>query len=49
MYETCGMRTCANVVHWNGMQRNTLRWFSHLKRNKSEEFVKKVYVGKIES
>ena len=30
------------------MKRNTLRWFDHLERKRSEEFVKKLYVSKIE-
>ncbi len=30
------------------MKRNTLRWFGHIERMNSEEFVKKVYVNEIE-
>ncbi len=29
------------------LKRNTLRWFGHTERMKSEEFVKKVYVSEI--
>ena len=42
VYERCSMETCANGVVWcRGMvkKRNTLRWFGHLERKKSEEFV----------
>ncbi len=34
------------VVEW--VKRNTLRWFGHIERMNSEEFVKKVYVSEIE-
>ncbi len=30
------------------MKRNTLRWFGHIERMRSEGFVKKVYVSEIE-
>ena len=45
VYEICGLGNCANavkceVVEW--VKRNTLRWFGHIERMKSEEFVKKV-------
>ncbi len=30
------------------MKRNTLRWFGHVERMNSEEFVEKVYVGETE-
>ena len=42
VYERCNMETCANGVVWcRGMvkKRITLRWFGHLERKKSEEFV----------
>ena len=47
MYERCGIGPCANgvkccVVEW--VKINTLRWFDHIERKTSEEFVKKVYV-----
>ena len=50
MNERCGMTLCANrlncgVVKW--VIRNTLRWFDHIERKKSEEFVKKVYGSEI--
>ena len=37
-------------MYCSGMGRKitTLRWFIHLERKKSEEFVKKVYVSEIE-
>ncbi len=52
VYERCSMRTCANgvkrgVVEW--LKRNILRWFGHIKRMNSEQFVKKVYVSDIDS
>ncbi len=31
------------MLEWR--KRNTLRWFGHIKRMESEEFVKKVYVS----
>ncbi len=48
MYERCGMGSQANgvncgVVEW--VNRNTLRWFGHIERMGSEEFVRKVYVS----
>ncbi len=48
VYESCGMGSCANgvncgVVEW--VIRNTLRWFGHIERMGSEEFVKKVYMS----
>ncbi len=48
MYERCCVRTHANgvmcgVVDW--VKINILRWFEHIQRMKSEEFVKKVYVS----
>ncbi len=48
MYERCGMGSQANrvncgVVEW--VKRNILRWFGHIKRMGSEEFVKKVYTS----
>ena len=51
VYEKCGMGSCASgikcgVVEW--VKRNTLRWFGHMERMKSEEFVKKVYVSDLE-
>ena len=46
----CDMGPCVNgvknvVVVW--VKRNTLRWFGHIERKNSEEFVKKVYVSEI--
>ncbi len=48
MYERCGMGNHANgmncgVVEW--VKINSLRWFGHTERMKSEEFVKKVYMS----
>ena len=47
MYENCGMGPCANGVEW--VKRNMLRWFGHVERKKSGDFVKKVYVSETES
>ncbi len=49
MYERCGVGPQANgvncgVVKW--VKRNTMRWFGHIERMGSEEFVTKVYVSK---
>ena len=44
-YDLVQMEWCG-VVEW--VKRNTLRWFGHIERNKSEEFVKEVYVNEIE-
>ncbi len=49
--ERCGMGTCASgvkfgVVEW--IKRHIVRWFGHIGRMNSEEFVKKVYVSGIE-
>ena len=49
--ERCGMEPCANgmkcaVGEW--VKRNVLRWFGHMERKKSEEFVKKVFVSETE-
>ncbi len=48
VYESCGMGSHANgvncgVVEW--VKRNTLRWFGHIERMGSEEFVKKVHMS----
>ncbi len=48
VYERCGMGSQANevncgVVEW--VKRNTLRWFGHIERMGSEEFVKRVYMS----
>ncbi len=48
MYESCGVGSRANrvncgVVEW--VKRDTLRWFGHIERMGSEEFVKKVYMS----
>ncbi len=48
MYERCEMGSQANgvncgVVEW--LKRNTLRWFGHIQRMGSEEFVRKVYMS----
>ncbi len=41
MYERCGMGSHPNgVVEW--VKRNTLRWFGHIERLGSEEFVKQM-------
>ena len=42
VYERCGIGPCTNgvkcgVVEW--VIRNTLRWFGHIERKTSEEFV----------
>ena len=47
-----GMGLCTNgvkcgVVEW--VKRNNLRWFGHIERKKSDEFVEKVYVSEIAS
>ncbi len=47
VYESCGMGSCANGVNCGVVEcvkRNTLRWFGHIERMKSEEFVKGEYV-----
>ncbi len=56
VYERCGMGSQTNgvmgsqtngvdwVVEW--VKSNTLRWFGHNERMRSEEFVKKVYMSK---
>ncbi len=49
--ERCVMGACVSgvkcgVVEW--VKRNTLRWFGHVERMNSEEFVKKVYVSEAE-
>ncbi len=46
--ERCGMGSHADgvncrVVEW--VKRNTLRWFGHIERMGSEEFMKKMYVS----
>ncbi len=51
MDERCSMRACGHgvkcrMVDW--VKRNTLRWFGHIERIKSEEFVKKLYVSETE-
>ncbi len=48
MYERCGMGSHANevncrVVKW--VKKNTSRWFGHIEKVGSEEFVKKVYMS----
>ncbi len=48
VYKSCGMGGRANgvncrVVEW--VKRHTLRWFGHIERMGSEEFVKKVYMS----
>ncbi len=48
VYESCGMGSRANgvncgVVEW--VKRNTLRWFGHIEKMGSEEFVKKIYMS----
>ena len=51
VYESCSMRPCANVVKCDVVEwvkRNMLMWFGHMNKKKSEEFVKKVYVGETE-
>ena len=45
------MSPCANgvqcgVVEW--VKRDALRWLGHIERMKNEEFVKKVYMSKLE-
>ncbi len=45
MYERCSMGACASrvkcgVVEW--VKRNAFRWFGHIERMNSEEFVKSV-------
>ncbi len=46
--ERCSMGACASVVkrgvvEW--VQRNTLRWFGHVERMNSKEYMMKVYVS----
>ena len=36
----CANRVKCGVVEW--VKKNTMRWFSHIDRKNSEEFVKKV-------
>ena len=50
VYERCGMGERANgvrcgVVEW--VKRSTLRWFGHVERMGSDEFVKKVYMSEV--
>ncbi len=48
MYERCGIGSLASGVNCGVvecMRRNMLRWFEHIERMGSEEFVKKVYVS----
>ena len=52
MCESCGMGSCAkgmkcSVVEWV-KKKNMLRWFGHMERKKSEEFMKEVYVSETE-
>ncbi len=50
VYERCGMSTCANGVNCGGVewvQSNTLKWFGHVERMGSEEFVK-LYESELE-
>ncbi len=51
VYERCGMRghgsgVGCDVVEW--VKRSILRWFGHIERMGSEEFVKKVYLSSVE-
>ena len=49
MYERCRQ---GNVCKWSEVEKekkNTLKWFGHLERKKSEGFVLKVYMSKIEA
>ncbi len=49
VHERCGMGSHANGANCGVVElvrRNTLRWFGHVERMVSEEFVKKVYVSK---
>ncbi len=51
VYERCGMSACVNevnygVVEW--VKKNTLKWFGHVERMGSEEFMKKVYESVLE-
>ena len=39
----CANRVKCGVMEWG--KRNLLRWFGHVKKEKSEEFMKKVYVS----
>ena len=41
-WEFVQMKWC-DVVEW--VKKNMLRWFGHMERKKSEEFVKKMYVS----
>ncbi len=46
VYERCGMGIHANEVNFGvgeWVKRNTLRWFGHIERLGSEEFVKNMY------
>ncbi len=48
VYERCGMGSHANIMNYGAvewMKRNMLRWFGHIERMGSEEFVKKVYMS----
>ncbi len=51
VYERCGMRgrgsgVGCGVVKW--VKRSTLRWFGYIERMGNEEFVKKVYLCRVE-
>ncbi len=45
VYEKCGTGSCASGVQFGVLEwikRNTLSWFGHIERMKSDEFVRKV-------
>ncbi len=50
VHERCGMSTCANLVKCGAVEwlkRNTMKWFGHVERMGSGEFVKKVYESEL--
>ncbi len=42
-YRSCANRVNCGVVEW--VKRNKLRWYGHIERMGSEEFVKKVFIS----
>ncbi len=42
----CGSEVGCGVVGW--AKRSTLRWFGHVEMMENEEFVKKVYLSRVE-
>lgn len=45
-YERCGMEACASGVKWQVIEwvkKSTLRWFGHIGRMESKEFLKSIF------